>query len=236
MATVFSGFPHAAFDFFAGLEADNTKDWFHEHRSIYDSAIRQPAIALVDALNQELAAFAPAYVVADPRKALSRPNRDTRFSNDKRPYRTDMSVVLPRNGSPKHEVAGFFFAVGRNGVDVVGGAYMPGTAELAALRQYIVAHAARFQKVVRAIEKAGIMGTLQGEQAKRVPAGFAAAGPAADLARYKQLYFRTTIDPGVASSGALVTELSRRFRVMTPFVELLDVGLAGARVSNSSHR
>ncbi|MGH7540079.1 MAG: TIGR02453 family protein [Gemmatimonadota bacterium] len=175
-----------------------------------------------------MAAYAPAYRVADPHKALSRPNRDTRFSKDKRPYRTEISVVLLRGGRPKHEVAGFFFSIAPAGVDVLGGAYMPGAPQLAALRRFLSREVRRFQEVVEKVEETRLVGALQGERLKRVPAGYPAEGPAADLVRYKRLYFRAPVEPTPAAASALAKELNRRFRAMTPFVELLDEALAAA--------
>lgn len=229
MTDEFQGFPRAGLDHLRDLETHNTKEWFQEHKPLFESSLRRPMLALLEVLNEELARYAPAYRVADPRRAISRPNRDTRFSADKRPYRTDITAVLPRDGGPKQAVAGFFFAVAPAGVEVLGGAYMPGPPELAALREYLAGHVELFQRVVDEVEATGLVGTLQGERLKRVPAGFPTEGPVADLVRYKQLYFRTSLEPGVAMSEGLVDELNRRFRVMTPFVELLDEGLAGAR-------
>ncbi|HEX2252932.1 MAG TPA: DUF2461 domain-containing protein [Thermoanaerobaculia bacterium] len=222
----FHGIPPEGLDFLRGLEEHNTKEWFHEHKAMYEMSLRRPVLALLAALDGELADFAPAYRVADPRKAVSRPNRDTRFSADKSPYRTDVSAVLPRAGRAKQEVAGFFFSVAADGVDLLGGAYMPGPPQLAALRRHLVARAEPFRRLVAEIEATGLVGTLQGERLKRVPRDFSADDPDADLARYKQLYFRTRLDPEVATSERLVPELSRRFRLLTPFVELLDEGLA----------
>lgn len=229
MTEHFHGFPEDGLSLLRELAANNTKEWFHEHRPIYEAGLRRPAIALLEALNHEFAEYAPAYRVSDPARALSRPNRDIRFSKDKRPYRTEISAVLPYKGRPKHAVAGFFFSIAPDRVEVLGGAYMPGTGELAVLRRFLVDNVERVRAVVDQIEASRLVGTLQGEQAKRVPAGFPAHEPASGLARYKQLYFRTAIEPAVALSATLVAELSRRFRVMTPFVELLDEGLGAAR-------
>lgn len=222
-------FPRGAVRFFRELEANNTKKWFEAHRSAYEAGVRQPVIALLEIVNEELAAYAPAYRVADPRTAVSRPHRDTRFSKDKRPYRTDISVVLPREGRARDEVAGFFFSIAPAGVEVLGGVYMPGAPQLAALRRLLAAEAPRFERVVTRVVATRLVGTLQGERLKRVPSGYPADGPAAELVRYKQLYFRTRIEPTPATGKALAGDLSRRFRAMTPFVELLDEALAGVR-------
>ena len=223
------GFPRAACAFFRELEANNEKEWFHEHKALYEASVRQPMLALLEAVNEELAGYAPAYRVSDPRKALSRPNRDTRFGPDKRPYRTEISAVLPRGGGPKDAVAGFYFSVGTDGIGVLGGAYMPGTPQLAALRSFLTLQPDRFRRLVAEIEGTRLVGTLQGERLKRLPSGYSADDPAAYLVRYKQLYFRAPIEPAPATPEALTSELSCRFHVMTPFVEFLDEGLSAVR-------
>jgi uncharacterized protein (TIGR02453 family) len=72
----FGGFGPAAFAWFAGLEADNSRDWFHAHRPRYEAEVRDPLTALLE----ELAGDAPVW--------LARQHRDTRFSKDKSPYKT----------------------------------------------------------------------------------------------------------------------------------------------------
>jgi len=66
------------------------------------------------------------------------------------------------------------------------------------------------------------MGELQGEQTKRVPKGFLAEHPAADLLRHKSFVLYTKLDPAIATTPKLVREVATRFEAITPFVEFLD--------------
>jgi uncharacterized protein (DUF2461 family) len=72
----FTGWPAEALRWFDDLEANNTKAWFHANRAGYDDAVRGPLEALVDDVMKEFGEL-----------RVSRPNRDTRFSRDKTPYR-----------------------------------------------------------------------------------------------------------------------------------------------------
>src|SRR3954462_5547953 len=76
MAT-FRGWPPTALDFYRGLEADNSRTYWTEHKATYDEDVRAPFDALADLVEDE---FGPLKVF--------RPNRDTRFSPDKSPYKT----------------------------------------------------------------------------------------------------------------------------------------------------
>jgi len=226
LAHGFAGFPRAGLQFLSQLKKNNSKEWFHEHKDTFEESVKAPMVALVSALDAELSRFAPEYV-ADP-KRISRMNRDTRFSADKSPYRTDISIVFPRNGGEKAEVAGFYVAVSPEGVEVLGGVYMPGPEQLTALRNTLLTEHARFQKLVEAKALREAMGELQGEKLVRVPRGFAPEHPAADLLRFKQFYFSTRLPASAATSPELVDEVARRLKLMTPFVSFLDEVLEGA--------
>ncbi|MGN6693146.1 MAG: DUF2461 family protein, partial [Aquihabitans sp.] len=74
MTTTFRGWSETAFDFYRQLEAENTREWWLEHKATYDAAVRAP----FDLLSEQVAdEFGPLHVF--------RPNRDTRFSKDKTP-------------------------------------------------------------------------------------------------------------------------------------------------------
>ena len=226
--TDFSGFPRAGIDFLSDLAADNDKAWFEANRKTYERALKQPMVGLVEALGERLEAFAPEYR-AVPAKAISRLHRDTRFSADKSPFKTEISAVFPRHGAPKEEVAGFFFSLSPRGVRVVGGSFLPGPPQLAALQAAWAGDPEEFRRIVRDPTLVEAMGELQGERYQRVPRGYPADHPAADLLRAKQAYFEAWLPPGLAEEPRLADELAERFRRLTPFVRYLDRALAGSR-------
>jgi uncharacterized protein (TIGR02453 family) len=227
MAQRFDGFPPAGLAFLRELAANNTKDWFEPRKKVFEQQVKAPMVALIEAVNAELAVFAPEYAVANPAKSVSRIFRDTRFSADKSPYHTHVSVVLPRNGAPKEAAAGFFLAVRPAQVEILGGVYMPGKEHLEALRRAFVAREAELRALVAGVEAAGTVGTLQGERLKRLPRGFESVESAGDLVRLTQAYFLASLPAEAALEGSIVGEISERFRLLTPFVRFLDEILAG---------
>ncbi|MGH7468310.1 MAG: DUF2461 domain-containing protein [Longimicrobiales bacterium] len=216
--------PAEGLAFLARLARNNTTAWFHSHKDEYSALVRVPMLAVVNAINQGLSKFAPAYVAAkkDP---LGRPNRDIRFSKDKSPYRTDVSVVFPRQGREKHEAAGFFLRVAPDGVELIAGTYMPGPDELRKLRKYLGTHHAAFNRLVNSRPLGNTFGPLLGESLGRVPAPFAAVQPGADLLRKKQFFVRRTLPPAGATTPGFAGEVIDAFRVATPFVEAIDDAL-----------
>src|SRR5210317_2244799 len=91
----FPGFPRAARRFLADLAANNDRAWFNDHKDVYKEQLVAPALDFVTVMGRKLARTAPE-VVADPRSngsgSLFRIYRDTRFSKDKTPYKTHLSM------------------------------------------------------------------------------------------------------------------------------------------------
>jgi uncharacterized protein (TIGR02453 family) len=178
----------------------------------------------VDALNSELAGYAP-MLVTDPAKAIYRIYRDTRFSSDKTPYKTQIAASFWHRGLPKHAGAGLYVAVSADGVDVGGGVYMPGPEELLALRTLIAADWEIFQQLDSNRKVRSLVGELHGEELSRAPKGFPAGHPAEAMLRKKQWYYFVTLDPALAASPKLLSEVVKRFKVMLPTIEFLNTPL-----------
>ena len=89
----FKGWPDAALDFYVGLEADNSKAYWPAHKPTYDECVKAPFLELSELIEQE---FGPLHVF--------RPNRDTRFSKDKTPYKTAAAAVTESQGGAAYYV------------------------------------------------------------------------------------------------------------------------------------
>src|SRR5437868_12215677 len=79
----FSGWPAEALEFFDGLEENNSKSYWQEHKTQYEALVRAPMESLVEELSPELG-----------EGKIFRPYRDVRFSNDKSPYKTNIAAVI----------------------------------------------------------------------------------------------------------------------------------------------
>ena len=229
---MFPGFPPEAMTFLRGLARNNRREWFQPRKETFETKVRAPMIQLVEALNAELLKFAPDYI-NDPKKAIYRIYRDTRFSSDKTPYKTHIAAVFPRRGLNRQAGAGFYFQISLKGIGVACGAYMPGPEELRAIRTWLAEHHAEFRKAAQGPRK--LMGGLQGESLQRVPKGFDSAHPAADLIKMKQWLYWVELDPKLAASPKLLPEIVKRFRVMAPVVDMLNTPLAAKRTGRGAH-
>src|SRR5262245_18055712 len=72
--------------FLRALKRNNRREWFQPRKEEYELHVRAPMVALLERLAVDLRTFAPE-LIAEPKVSLFRIYRDTRFSNDKTPYK-----------------------------------------------------------------------------------------------------------------------------------------------------
>ncbi len=184
MAT-FTGLDPAALDFLRDLGAHNDRAWFDQHRGDYEGLLLAPARDLVVALGERLSAIAPR-LHADPRVngSILRINRDTRFSTDKRPYKTHLDLWLWEGDGPSRGCSGFFLRIEADRIGYGAGMHHFDQDVLATYRA-AVDDPRRGAALVRAARKAVDSGAMVGREGwKRVPAPYAADHPRAGFLRY----------------------------------------------------
>jgi uncharacterized protein (TIGR02453 family) len=166
----FEGFPDEALVFYEGLEADNSKAYWTDHKEVYDTCVAAPMKAL-------LAELEPAFGTAK----LFRPYRDVRFSKDKTPYKTRQYAVV-HDGDQA-----LYVGIDAAGLHLGGGAFELPTERVARLRAAVADDrtGAALAAVLAKLRKAGF--EVDGEQLKRVPKPWDDSHPRADLLRHKAL-------------------------------------------------
>ncbi len=215
----FPGFPKELPRFLAALAKHNEKAWFDAHRDDYEALYVEPAKALVVALAPGLAKLAPG-VRAEPRigGSIMRIHRDTRFSKDKTPYKTALHLLFTHGEGRLTESPGFFLRIAPEGLGLGAGQFHFDKDRLAAYRK-----AAADPKIGRslraAIEKVRKAGPyeLPEPHYKRVPRGFDADGPNADLLRQAGLsLFAETKHPAALFRKDCTKFFLDRFRELRP--------------------
>jgi uncharacterized protein (TIGR02453 family) len=225
---VFSGFPVEGLQFLRSLTRNNNREWFQEHKGIYEANLKEPMMNLIASLAEDFAEFAPE-MMASPKASAYRIHRDTRFSKDKSPYKTHVAAVFPRSGLGKHEGAGLYLHLSPAEVFVGGGLYMPQPEDLNVVRQRILEDDKAFRKIVQAGSFKRLFGELHGEQLSRVPRGFPPDHPAAEYLRYKQFLAARTFPPTLATSRSFYSDVVKTFRAMMPFIRFLNEPIVQAR-------
>src|SRR5262245_53244794 len=120
----FSGFSPDGLAFLADLAAHNDRAWFTAHKQAYQATLLEPAQAFVVGLGERLRALAPGISVdprTDGRGTLMRLARDTRFSDDKTPYKTELSGLFWEGDGQKTVCPAFGFRLRADGMDLMAG-------------------------------------------------------------------------------------------------------------------
>ncbi|MBM3756873.1 MAG: DUF2461 domain-containing protein [Acidobacteria bacterium] len=222
MPSRFPGFSKQGLDFLKGLKKNNDREWFNARKDVFEEHVKTPMIALVEAINADIAAFAPDHLT-EPSKALYRIYRDTRFSNDKTPYKTHLGANLHKHGADKHAQAGYYFSVGADQIEIAAGVYMPGPVELLQIRNFISANHKEFDKLANDKAVSKLVGPLQGDALSRPPKGFSLDDPAIEWIKRKAwYYYDTRMDLALATTPKLQTEIVKRLKAMTPIVQFFN--------------
>jgi len=221
VAAGFPGFPKEMTTFFRSLKRNNRREWFQPRKHVFEQHVKEPMIELVTALNRDFAKFAPEFV-SDPKKAIFRIYRDTRFSSDKTPYKTHIAASFARRGGERLAAGGFYFSVSHDQIEVAGGIYHPEPETMLVVRNHIAEHHQDLRRLLADRKVRRLLGDLQGDALTRAPKGFDPAHPAIQLIKMKDWILDTTLDPALGTSPRLYKELADRFRAMTPLIELLN--------------
>ena len=199
----FRGWPSSALDFYEGLEADNSKAYWTDHKDVYDTDVKAPMEALVAELSAEFG-----------ETKLFRPYRDTRFSRDKTPYKTTIAAMVGQH----------YIQLSADGLLAGAGMYHMESAQLVRYREAVVADrpGRTLDALVAAMRKSGL--DVHGSDAlKTAPKGYDRDHPRAELLRYKGLVVMKAWAPArwlaSASAKQRVVDL---FHAAAPLLDWLN--------------
>src|SRR5438046_5613430 len=147
MPTAAPRFTAETLKFLRALKRNNRREWFNSHRDDYERRVRDPMTAIVERLATDFRSFAPE-LVASPKISMYRIYRDTRFSENKAPYKTHVAAVFPTRGLAKHEGAGLYFHVSTEEVWVGGGLYLPPPQQPHSVREHIASNVKQLRAIV----------------------------------------------------------------------------------------
>jgi uncharacterized protein (TIGR02453 family) len=233
-ARPFAGFTPGAIQFLTDLAENNDRAWFAPRKAEYERLLKEPLEALCAALAERFAARGIP-LQADPKRSPFRIYRDTRFSKDKSPYKTNLGASFPWLGTSAgagiqvdagaHANGGYFnFQPGE--MFAGGGMWMAEKPRLDALRRAIVETPDR---VRAAIEDPAFVAWFGGvhphDSLKRIPPGYPPDHPMADMFRWKDVVFGRRLSDAEVCSPGLPDLLVEGYTTALPvfrFLALLD--------------
>jgi uncharacterized protein (TIGR02453 family) len=191
------------FRFFGELRRRNNRDWFNANKDRYLAEVRDPLLEFIAAIAPGLKAISP-HLVADPhpsRGSLLRIYRDTRFSRDKAPYKTNAGLFFALEAEKDADAPGYYLHLAPGEVFMGAGMWHPGADTLHAIRAAIVADPSGWKRARR-------VGLSHGDDTlKRAPRGFDPDHPL--VADVKRLSFTTGV--GFTETQACAADFPARF-------------------------
>jgi uncharacterized protein (TIGR02453 family) len=205
------------FRYLGQLRQHNERDWFNANKERYQSQVRDPVLALITTIAPKLAAISR-HLVADPRPSggsMLRIYRDTRFSADKKPYKTNVGVWFALEADKDAEAPGYYLHLEPGHVFMAAGMWHPGGDALRAIREAIVADPRGWKRAARS-------GLGHGETAlKRAPRGFPPDHPLIEDVKRTSFTVGATLTERQACAPrfpALVVDFCRREAPLVKFL------------------
>src|SRR5262249_43098707 len=187
--------------------------------------VREPMTAIIERLADDFRTLAPE-LVASPKISIYRIYRDTRFSENKAPYKTHVAAVFPTRGLAKHEGAGLYFHVSPEEVWIGGGVYAPQPPQLLAVREPTAATVRQLRAIVESPSFRRRV-TFEGETLTRVPRGFPKDHEAAEYLKYRQFIAGAEYPASLAATAQLYPTIISVFREVIPLSRFLNAPLVG---------
>jgi uncharacterized protein (TIGR02453 family) len=208
----------SSFKFLNQLKQNNNRDWFAAHKDEFQKE-QGDIEAFAEALLQELNTH-DAIETPSGKKSLYRIYRDTRFSNNKTPYKAHWSGSFRR--ATKYRRGGYYFHIEQGNSYLAGGFFGPTPADLKLIRNDIAFDNAPLRAILNSDSFIATFKTLRGEQVKTAPKGFPAYHEAIDLLRYKQFLLVHPFTDEEVLSKDFIKQAGATYRNMRPFFDYMS--------------
>ena len=208
--------------FLSSLEENNTRVWFDEHKQDYEDLVRTPALNFIGDMSDEMPAISR-HFLAQPKKvggSLMRVYRDTRFSRDKTPYKTNIGIQFRHELGKDVHAPGYYLHIAPGECFAGVGLWRPDADALFKIREAIAQDGktwltARDDKIFRQHF------TLEGDSLANAPRGFAKDHPLAEDLKRKDFIALAPLSEADITSKNLRPLVVERFRQAVPLMRFL---------------
>lgn len=158
------------FDFLTDLQINNQRPWFAENKQRYQDQVLDPAVELCEQLHDPLLRIAPKLVVNPKRHrgSVMRIYRDTRFSKDKRPFKTNLGISIRHKDANEIHAPGIYLHLEPRDCFLGCGCWKPDRQSLTQIRRSIIAQPTSWKRTINQIRSGGIF-EISGDSLKRAP-------------------------------------------------------------------
>ncbi|HZH99161.1 MAG TPA: DUF2461 domain-containing protein, partial [Fimbriimonadaceae bacterium] len=174
--------------FLSELAGNNNKEWFEANRKRYEASVKKPMLEFAAEMIERMREVDSEITVL-PKNAVFRIHRDTRFSKDKSPYKTNAGMVITRGEKHNPGVPGLYFHLDAEQMYIATGLYFLEPAQLRAVREHIAANLLQFERLLDDPVFKEHFGRIGGEKNKILPPELRDAAAQQPLLFNKQFYY-----------------------------------------------
>ncbi len=207
-------------DFLKELEANNSREWFDQNRERYDIT-RKQFLAVAEILIREIRLFDPEVTKLNPKDCVFRIFRDVRFSNDKRPFKSNYGCFIARGGK-KSGFAGYYLHIQPGECFLSGGIYMPPPKHLQAIRQEIYYHPQDYLGVIENGEFKKTFTLEYFDKLKTAPKGYPKDWEHAELIKNRSYAVGHVVKEEELLSPDFLVKAVDLFKIIQPFNRYLN--------------
>ncbi len=220
-------FTDASYKFLRGLARHNDKAWFAEHKQQYEDHVRQPFLRLITDLQPDLTEVSE-HFRADPRTvggSLFRIYRDSRFSNDKTPYKTWQGARLFHERRKEVPAPSYYIHLAPGENFIGAGIWHPEPDTQRKLRQFIFDNPGSWKAAAHAPAVRKRYDFETSEKLVRPPRGFPADFEFIDDLKHRNWVLWRAIDDETMTGPRLRQTLAKDLAALGPFVDYLCAAL-----------
>ncbi|MDD4972233.1 MAG: DUF2461 domain-containing protein [Paludibacter sp.] len=208
--------------FLTDLKANNNREWFAENKARYDQ-VRLQFEQMCKELITGISAFDEEIKHVEVKDCVFRIYRDTRFSNDKTPYKTHFGVYIASDGGRKSKRAGYYLHLDPTGCFIGSGVWCPDPVVLKALRQSVYDNIDELNEIRTSTEFSQYYGAFfEEDKLKTVPRGFPKDFPDAELLKLKHYLVEYSLDDTVLHAPDFVSRVTAIAKCAYPFNRFLN--------------
>jgi uncharacterized protein (TIGR02453 family) len=213
-------FTKATLKFLGELADNNDRAWFEANKLRYESLVREPALDFIEAMAPALKTFAP-HFRTEARKvggSLMRVYRDTRFSNDKTPYKTNIGIQFRHSLGKDVHAPGFYVHISPEECFFGVGCWHPDPDSLRQIRDTIAKYPEKWF-AARDDKKFVAQWELWGDSLTRPPRGYDAVHPAIEDIKRKDFVAISPLSAAEVTGTGLVKLAGKRFAASAAFMK-----------------
>lgn len=218
----YATFTPASLKFLNELKRNNNRDWFNANKPRYEEEVLDVALRFIQSMQDPLAEIAPHFTAIPKRMggSLMRVYRDTRFSKNKTPYKSNIGIQFRHEQARDVHAPGYYVHIDPDRVFLGAGMWRPAPDALRGIRERI---AAKPSEWTRARDDQGFRRHfhLGGESLSRPPRGFDKADPQIEDIKRKDFIAVRDMSLEDAVSPRFQQKVETTFKSATPYMKFL---------------